>query len=620
MAGSVAGVAALTVLGASPATAAANKILVENQNQGSDQWRLKNPADDDLSEIGAFALEGSVSAGESLGLCVLVPSATTVTAQVFRLGFYGGLRGRLMRDLGSVTVDGSEPLTTDPVTGETTADLTTSFDFAIPSDWVSGIYIVRLETAAGVDCHATFTVTDDRRADIVFSQPILTYAAYTFTPQGTGKSLYEGDSGGEFTASGVQRATVVSLDRPYRTSGSGDLFRWDHDLLTWLEREGYDVTYVTNIDIHEDAATLRRAPALVVSGHDEYWTQPIMDAYLAAREAGIHIAYLGANGAYWRARLEPALDGRANRRLACWRWLDDPDSVDSPTVRFKETDTTMQGLWGIDFMDYNDFDNGPYAPIVPTEEDHWFWAGTDVENDQPLDEAPIMGYEVDRRNWNLDLPEFTEYSLVGSSPFEGIQFGRNWAHSTLYRSPTGAWVFACGTTSWAWGLMRPGFKHPAIHRATRNLLGRMLADGVVPVDPPASTTVAAATSLPGILAADDYTEADADILRLYRAFFGREPDVSGAKYWLAQARGGRPIQDTAEFFSISPEFVETYGDLDDEGFLTVLYRNVMDRAPDGPGLAYWSEQLAIGTKRSRVVLLFADSPEFKGKYPYAPTS
>lgn len=619
MAGSVAGVAALTVLGAAPASAAANSVLVENQNQGSDGWRLQNPADDDLSQIGAFALEGSVSSGDSLGLCVLVPATTTVTAQVFRLGFYGGLRGRLMLDLGSVDVEGSEPLVTDAVTGETRSAIDPSFSFTVPSDWLSGIYVVRFETAAGVDCHATFTVTDERRAEIVFSQPILTYAAYTYTPQGPGKSLYEGDSGGEFTTSGVQRATVVSLDRPYRTSGSGDLFRWDHDLLTWLEREGYDVTYVTNIDIHEDPATLRRAPVSIVSGHDEYWTQTIMDAYLAARDAGIHIAYLGANGAYWRARLEPALDGRANRRLACWRWLDDPVTA-TPTVRFKDTETTMQELWGIDFMDYNDFNNGPYAPIVPTEEDHWFWAGTDVENDQPLDDAPIMGYEVDRRNFSTDLPPLTEYHLLGSSPFEGQEFGRNWAHTTLYKAPSGAWVFASGTTSWAWGLMRPGFKHPALHRATRNLLGRMLSEAVVPTDPPASTTVATATSLPGILAADDYTAADADVLRLYRAFFGREPDVSGAKYWLAEARRGRPIQDTAEFFSISPEFVETYGDLDDEGFLTVLYRNVMDRAPDGPGMTYWLAQLALGTRRSRVVLLFADSPEFKAKYPYAPIS
>ncbi len=468
------GVAALTVLGGAPA-AAAGPIAAENARPGTTAWRLSNPAGDALDRLGGYARQDSVATGQTLELCVLVPRATTVSARVFRLGWYGGQRGRLVRDLGTASVAASPPLSTRADTGETDNRTSPAFTLTVPTDWVSGLYVVRLVDAAGFDAHITFVVRDARRADLVFSQPILTYAAYTNTPTPLGKSLYDDQSGGAPTSRGTQRATEISLDRPYRNSGSGDLFRWDHDLASWLEKRGYDVTYVTNLDVQRSAGTLRRGKVAVISGHDEYWTQAIMNAYLAARDAGVHIANVGANGAYWRVRLGASRDGRPNRRVICWKYA--PGETTTPaTVLFKDTATTMQNLWGVDFMDYNDFDAGPYAPIVPVSSTHWFWAGTGVADDQPLP-SPMMGYEVDRRKFGLPLPANTEYTLLASSPFQGQEFGRNWAHSVIYRAPSGSWVFSGGTTSWAWGLMRPGVAHPAIERATDNLLVRMIGGG-----------------------------------------------------------------------------------------------------------------------------------------------
>ena len=95
------------------------------------------------------------------------------------------------------------------------------------------------------------------------------------------------------------------------------------------------------------------------------------------------------------------------------------------------------------------------------------------------------------------------------------------------------------------------------------------------------------------------------------AVFSRQPDGAGQGYWVAQHQGGATLQTIAKMFVTSPEFRETYDDLDDDEFLTVLYRNVMDREPDAGGLAYWQGLMDSGLSRAEVTLWFAESAEFQ---------
>lgn len=127
-----------------------------------------------------------------------------------------------------------------------------------------------------------------------------------------------------------------------------------------------------------------------------------------------------------------------------------------------------------------------------------------------------------------------------------------------------------------------------------------------------------AASLDEILAATDYRAADAELLRLYRSFFERDPDVTGAKYWLDQARRGISFDDIAWSFSVSSEFETTYGLLDDEAFVQQVYRNVLGRVPDPAGSAYWLEQVRSGELAPHgVVRWIAAGNEFIDRYPYA---
>ncbi|UOA29062.1 DUF4214 domain-containing protein [Pseudosulfitobacter sp. DSM 107133] len=103
------------------------------------------------------------------------------------------------------------------------------------------------------------------------------------------------------------------------------------------------------------------------------------------------------------------------------------------------------------------------------------------------------------------------------------------------------------------------------------------------------------------------------VFRLYRATLDRDPDETGHKSWTtALADGSQSLLDVISGFVGSAEFQRTYGATTDEGFVTLLYNNVLDRAPDAAGLAAWTGHLGDGTlNRAEVVRGFSESGEFK---------
>ena len=86
----------------------------------------------------------------------------------------------------------------------------------------------------------------------------------------------------------------------------------------------------------------------------------------------------------------------------------------------------------------------------------------------------------------------------------------------------------------------------------------------------------------------------ARVWRLYQAFFLRQPDLEGFQYWLGVRSSGSSLGDIAYQFAQGPEFLATYGDLSHEEFVDLAYDNVLCRAPDSEGRAYWAGELASG--------------------------
>lgn len=110
----------------------------------------------------------------------------------------------------------------------------------------------------------------------------------------------------------------------------------------------------------------------------------------------------------------------------------------------------------------------------------------------------------------------------------------------------------------------------------------------------------------------EYQGLSAPVARLYFAFFQRIPDYGGLSYWIGRFRGGDSLDAIANYFAASPEFAQAYGALDNTQFVTRVYLNVLGRAPDAGGLAYWTGELASGARtRGQVMTGFSESPEYR---------
>jgi len=98
--------------------------------------------------------------------------------------------------------------------------------------------------------------------------------------------------------------------------------------------------------------------------------------------------------------------------------------------------------------------------------------------------------------------------------------------------------------------------------------------------------------------------------RLYRAAFDRAPDKAGVGFWMNALEHGVSLHDIAQGFIASAEFTALYGaDLSNTDFVTRLYANILDRAPDAGGFDYWLYALNNGYARADVLANFSESDE-----------
>ncbi|HEU5181144.1 MAG TPA: N,N-dimethylformamidase beta subunit family domain-containing protein [Candidatus Polarisedimenticolia bacterium] len=358
-----------------------NLIQLENRQPGTTAWQLTNPADN--RQIEGYASLTSVPVGGDIRLFVSTADKT-YSLTVFRMGWYGGTGGRKV--LGPQMLPGVKQVTpdVDPTTEVVECQWTKPFVIHVPSSWLSGIYLVKLHAnTSGKESYIIFTVRDARRADLVFQQSVLTYHAYNPWPgydtvgrEYTGQSLYD------FATKGGKQAKTVSMDRPYGLVersfanplpfysrsvslfygiGAGDFLQnlapasMDYGMVRWLERQGYDVTYITDVDTHEDVGRLLRAKAYLSVGHDEYVTREMKAHMVQARDQGVSLGFFGANYVYWPVGLLPDSSGTPNRRITLFANCVNKDTgiARSETECVTDDDCTDGNLCKVKLADYS---------------------------------------------------------------------------------------------------------------------------------------------------------------------------------------------------------------------------------------------------------------------------
>ena len=126
-------------------------------------------------------------------------------------------------------------------------------------------------------------------------------------------------------------------------------------------------------------------------------------------------------------------------------------------------------------------------------------------------------------------------------------------------------------------------------------------------------TVTRAQMAESLMQSNEFRGRLSPIVRLYAAYFKRTPDYVGLMHWLGTmypASGmGKDLIYVSDAFALSGEFVSTYGQLNNTGFLTRVYNNVLGRDPDADGYAAWMSRLAAGMSRGELMLGFSESDE-----------
>ncbi|MEB2284748.1 MAG: hypothetical protein B6D46_13405 [Polyangiaceae bacterium UTPRO1] len=460
----------------------------ENRKPGSDAWQFWRhgyvAADDVVEQVKGYASATSVNHGEAITFYVSVAAPQAYTIDVYRLGWYGGLGGSLAIRLGPLAGQRQGECPVDAVTGLIACDWMPSAELAVPPAWVSGIYVAVVQTEARFAGFIPFVVRDDERsADFVYQQSVTTYQAYNDYPADgrRGKSLY-GSSFGPPTIAGNPRAVAVSFDRPYAGDGAGQLFDWEIDFVRFLEREGYDVAYTTDLDTHARGERLLRSRAFLSVGHDEYWSAAMYDAIERARDRGVNLGFFGANAAYWQVRFEPSAAGAPDRIMVCYKDATlDPVQGAAATVQWRDplVGRPEQVLIGIQYGGIiAGGRDGAYADYVVRDAGHWVYADTGLVDGDVI--PGIVGYEADGFDPASPGPSARAgtVAFLSRSPFVSFSGSTFEAGSAVYQAPSGAWVFAAGTIGWSLGLDDFGDRavpDRRLQQATRNVLDAFAA-------------------------------------------------------------------------------------------------------------------------------------------------
>jgi hypothetical protein len=474
-----------------PAPPAPNQIQIENAQPGTAAWQAP-----ETSLIEGYASEIGAAPGDAIHFHVSTRPGARYRIEVYRLGWYGGAGGRLLACVPACGADEAgvtQPLPPAPsydpglLDGPLRADWRVTDVVQTGTDWTSGYYVARFVLTSGADTGAagtTFFVlrepeTGRRPSQVLVQVPVNTWEAYN---QWGGKSLYDFDG---------PRAHKVSFDRPFGKYAQSPLW-WEIQLVRFLEREGYDVSYQTDVDTGRDPSSLARHRLVMTAGHDEYWTRDIRDAFDTARDLGTNLAFMGSNTGYWQVRYE---DDR--RTIVAYKDQYDPDPDPAlKTVMFRQLVPARPEceLEAVQHHYLRPHQAGPvdYTVTAAAATDPWF-SGTGLAPGSVIPD--VVGDEWDGLNpWPADQCEKPGLVVLLHYDGDGDPVTQR-ADAIRFTAPSGARVFASGAQRFAWGLDDWGtrsFGHAyAPNPGLQQLVRNMLDDETRPAPPQSVTAVRA---------------------------------------------------------------------------------------------------------------------------------
>ncbi len=413
-------------------TAAPNPIPAENARPGDSSW-LSAGREASAGQVEVYLSTDTGEAGDTIS--AKVSSDAAVTATIFRLGYYQGTGARKI-------------WTGGPFNAQRQATCPLS----------------KVARADGLRRFAPFVVRDHRAAELLFQAAFNDYQAYNTWG---GESLYVDASG----TMPKGRANEVSFNRPFRDGeGSGQMLRWEYWLVKLLERDGYDVTYSTNLDFSRYRDVLGGIGAFVFGGHDEYWTAEERDQVDAAIRAGTSVAYFGANGAYQRIRFRADSAGKSLRTIVCFKNEPTRDPIPNSTIGFRDPPNAKPENQLFGSM-YDSWELVPF-PMLVGNPSHWLFQGTGLNAGDLL--PGLVGYEFDRAFPDLNTP--ADASVIMESAVVSAEGVPSVSDVMVRNVAAGTIVFSAGSIFWPIALSSDQtVADGRVVRMTENVLEQALA-------------------------------------------------------------------------------------------------------------------------------------------------
>ena len=361
-------------------------IQRENQKNGSSSWASNIPmrfsADfsrrKDVPRIEGYASSPSATCGESISITTF--GSKKFDLDIFRMGYYNNKGARLVRTLNSPK------------------------RISVDSSMVPGQYLLKLRSKNRAASFIPLVVTGKTANNLTFVSSVLTWQSYN---QWGGQSLYKGADGTRET-----KATEVLFDRPYDGDGSGQFRYMEQPLTTLFEKNGLDVNYITDVDVHKDPAVFSSTQTIVLGGHSEYWTQVMRSRFDEAVIQGKNLLVFGGNTGYAMTEIK----GRSISGRTPYRDLGNPESLLLGSQYFSlaiKKDLISNNVWPFSVLGKDAVIKGIYGYEADTA------MGTKGPGVQVLARAAISP---------------TEKGFV--------------AMSTYYTAPSGAAVLNMGTNGW----------------------------------------------------------------------------------------------------------------------------------------------------------------------------
>ncbi len=205
----------------------------------------------------------------------------------------------------------------------------------LPQDLRSGAYAIRLSDDEGqVDRVPFFVRPAQRDAPVLVLVPTASYLAYANDHPATdgsfseaiagatpvlydddllmhehrewGLSCYDSHRDGTGVGLSSRLRPLMNMRPTHRYHVGPWQLPADLRLLGWLDDNAIAYEVATDEDLHRDGLELLSDYRVVVTGsHPEYHSTAMLDAVEAYLEGGGRLAYLGANGFYWRVAFDP---------------------------------------------------------------------------------------------------------------------------------------------------------------------------------------------------------------------------------------------------------------------------------------------------------------------------